>query len=126
MTKPPPPRKPPQRVSPAQLAALLAEIEKLRAEHSATQAAAQDAQAAAQETHDKVAAIHKALMVPQPGQTRSLLDRMAAVTISIESGERVGNWIVRGARVIAALGVIVAAFYAIVRFGHPPDAGGSR
>lgn len=61
------------------------------------------------ETLKLVSSIHSALMEPSPGQNRSLLDRMAAVTINIESGERVTALIVRLAGVLAAAGAILAA-----------------
>lgn len=63
---------------------------------------------ATRETHDKVADIHKALMQPSPGQEKSLLDRMALVTINVESGGRVAAIMVKIAAVLAAIGAVWA------------------
>lgn len=65
------------------------------------------------ETHRLVANLHRQLAEPQPGHTRSLIDRMAEVTIRVETGERTLSFIVRLGAALAALGAIVAA----LRFG---------
>jgi hypothetical protein len=44
---------------------------------------------------------------------------MAAVTISIESGDRSLKTVVKFAQIVGAIGVIVGGFYAAVRFGGP-------
>lgn len=54
----------------------------------------------------KIDALYKALMEPQPGQDKSLLDRMASVTIAIEGGQGVGRVLVWLAGVLVALGAI--------------------
>lgn len=54
----------------------------------------------------KIDAMYSALMERQPGQEKSLLERMAVVTVAIESGQTVGKLIVWGAGVLAAIGSI--------------------
>ena len=80
---------------------------------------AEEALALNVETHKLVRDLHKALMEPQAGYSSSLLDRMASVTISIESGDRTLKTIVKFAQIVAAIGIIVGGFYAAVRFGGP-------
>lgn len=79
-----------------------------RAEFDELKRALEAASTATKETHDKVSDIHKALMLPSPGQEKSLLDRMALVTINVESGGRVASIMVKIAAVLAAIGVIWA------------------
>ena len=55
-----------------------------------------------------VAEMHKALMQPSPGQERSLLDRMASVTINVESGGRVASIMIKIAAFLAAIGAMWA------------------
>ena len=61
------------------------------------------------QTHDMVADLHRALVEPSPGQQQGLLDRMASVTISFESGRRVGAIVVWIAGFLVALGAIVVS-----------------
>lgn len=68
-----------------------------------------DARRAAADTHAMVQALHQALMRPSPGQERSLLDRMAEVTISIESGGQVSGLLIKLAASLAAIGSLWAA-----------------
>lgn len=72
------------------------------------------------ETHDRVEKMFGALMETSPGQTMSLLDRMASATIDIESGQRVAHLIIKMAGLLTALGGIVGAAYVAVRFGSGP------
>ena len=62
------------------------------------------------ETHAMVADMHRALMVAQPGHTKSLVDRMAEVTIRVETGDRVMSLTIRVAAFLAAVGAIAAFF----------------
>lgn len=64
--------------------------------------------------------LHDALMKPQPGHSRPLLERMASVTIAAETGKAAGERVIWWAKVFAAVGAIVSGFYAAVKFGHPP------
>ena len=79
-----------------------------RAEFEALEERVAAMEKAAMETHDKVGDLHKALMEPTPGQTKSLIDRMATVTINVESGGRVASVLIKIAATLAALGVIWA------------------
>jgi len=69
------------------------------------------------DSNAKINAMFDALMVPQPGHEKSLLERMAETTIDIESGQRVGRMIVRTVGVISAISAAIATFYAAIRFG---------
>lgn len=84
------------------------------------QQAAEDATAArAQqvEVGALIRAMHTALMVPQPGHERSLLDRMASATIDFESGGRTAKLMMRGAGLVIALGGAATTLWAVVKFG---------
>ena len=60
------------------------------------------------ENHAMLSSLHAALMVPQPGQDgKGLLERMAEVTVDIESGKRTANSIVVLAKWFAAIGAVV-------------------
>ena len=60
---------------------------------------------------EKIDALYEALMVPQPGQDKSLLNRMASVTIAIEGGQGVGRIFVWIAGVLAAIGAVWAVLH---------------
>ena len=51
--------------------------------------------------------IHDALMKPQPGQSQSLLDRMAAVTNGVEGGTRTAKMVVGFLGFLAAIGISI-------------------
>lgn len=51
--------------------------------------------------------MHKALMVPQPGQDKSLVDRFAAVANGFETGERGIKFVVWVVGALAAIGISV-------------------
>ena len=51
--------------------------------------------------------VHDALMLPQPGQTKSLLDRMAAVTNGVEAGQKSAKFVIYAIALLAALGFSV-------------------
>ena len=51
--------------------------------------------------------MHKALMVPQPGQDKSLVDRFAAVANGFENGERGIRFVVWLLGILAALGISI-------------------
>lgn len=68
-----------------------------------------EARKAAADTHIMVQSLHQALLRPSPGQERSLLDRMAEVTINIESGGQVSGFLIKLAATLAAVGSIWAA-----------------
>lgn len=58
-----------------------------------------------------ITALYHKLMEPEPGETRSLLDRMASVTRAVESGGRVQSALIKGAQALAAIGAIWAAMH---------------
>ena len=49
--------------------------------------------------------LHRALMEPEPGQSKSLLNRMAEVTISVESGTKTVRMVLVVIALLAALGI---------------------
>lgn len=57
------------------------------------------------DSHKMLAELHQALMVPQYGQgDKSLLERMAEVTVAIESGDRAAESLTKWARRLAFVG----------------------
>ena len=69
---------------------------------------------------DDLHRLYETLMVPQPGHTKTLLDRMAAVTIQIESGENSMAWLARKAALGKALLWLVglcATAWAAIKLG---------
>lgn len=71
-----------------------------------------DAQTLKMDKHGaKIDALYDALMVPQPGQVTSLLNRMAAVTIAVEGGQGVGKIVIWFAGVLAAVGALWVFFH---------------
>lgn len=57
------------------------------------------------ETQKLVKELHDALMLPQPGQGKSLLERMASVTIGVESGTRTVRFVLLVLALLAAIGI---------------------
>jgi hypothetical protein len=72
------------------------------------------------ETHGRVERMYGALMETTPGQTMSLLDRMASATIDIESGQRVAHLLIKFGAVLTALGGILGGTYLAFLFGAGP------
>ena len=73
------------------------------------------------ETHAMVADMHRALMEPQLGQgDKSLVERMASVTVDIESGKRATDNIIAIARRLVAVAAFIATLAAIMKFGQFP------
>lgn len=66
--------------------------------------------AQSKETHDMVAGLSSALMQPSPGQDRSLLDRMATVTISLERGTWAGRMAIYAIGVLVSVGAAITAW----------------
>ena len=74
------------------------------------------------ENHAMLSQLHSALMVPQPGQDgKSLLGRMADVTVDIESGKRSTDNLIGIARRLAAVGAFIAVLAASLKFGEWPS-----
>ena len=66
-----------------------------------------------EDTHTMVADMHQALMIPQYGQgDKSLLKRMADVTVAIESGDRVAENLMKWAKRLTFVGTALAAIAA--------------
>lgn len=66
-----------------------------------------------QDTHKMMAELHQALMVPQFGHgDKSLLERMADVTVAIESGDRAAENLTKWAKRLAMVGTVLAAIAA--------------
>jgi hypothetical protein len=64
--------------------------------------------------------MHKALMEPQIGHgDKPLLQRMAEVTVEIESGKRTADGVLYVARWLVAIGAVIAAMLAWTNFGGP-------
>jgi hypothetical protein len=62
--------------------------------------------------------MHKALMEPQIGHgDKPLLQRMAEVTVEIESGKRTADGVLYVARWLVAIGAVIAALMAWANFG---------
>ena len=57
------------------------------------------------ETQTLVKELQDALMMTQPGQNRSLLERMAAVTIGVESGTRTARAVMLFLGFLAMVGI---------------------
>lgn len=89
------------------------EYSALVAEMAAVKEDVSEAKRMATETHDMVQAIHGKLLQTQPGQRQSLLDRMASVTIDIESGKRTGQ-------IVVALVGFALAVAAVLKWGQWP------
>ncbi len=69
------------------------------------------------DTRAMVKDLHDALMVAQPGQEKSLLERMATVTLNVESGARTMRNFGAGARAVTLILALLAAIGISFRFG---------
>ena len=73
------------------------------------------------ETHAMVADMHRALMEPQLGQgDKSLVERMASVTVDIESGKRATDNLIAIAKRLVAVAAFIAMLAAFLKFGQIP------
>ena len=73
-----------------------------------------DADTMRAQTHSMVAEIHRALMEPQYGHgEKSLLQRMADVTVAIESGDRAAETLTKWAKRLAFVGTVLGVLGAI-------------
>jgi hypothetical protein len=71
-----------------------------------------------EDTHKMVADMHRALMEPQLGQgDKSLIERMAEVTVEIESGKRTADGVLSIAKWLVGVAAAVAALAAMLKFG---------
>lgn len=98
---------PEKKLTPAQAAAL--------ALRRAEEAVAMNA-----ETHKLVKDMHQALMQPQHGYDKALIDRATEVVLEVEAGKIVGDKLARYAKVLGAILAIGAAL------GISTSIGGNR
>ena len=94
-----------------------AEVKKVAAQ-AALEAA--EALALAKKTYDMVADIHRALIDPQVGYDKGLMDRMATVTMAYERGAATGDTLIRWAKILGAISAISAALWTFFHFGQAP------
>jgi hypothetical protein len=91
------------------------QINELKRRLDAHEGRMDDADAMRAETHAMVSQIHHALMQPQYGQgDKSLLQRMADVTVAIETGDRATESLVRWLKRLAILGIAITGLGAIL------------
>jgi hypothetical protein len=115
------PRKPPEDT----LADLTAAVEamkreqaKIKADVAAASRLVADAETMRVQTFKMVHDMHQALMEPQMGHgDKPLLQRMAEVTVEIESGKRSADAVLYAARWLVAVGAIIAGLLAFTHFG---------
>lgn len=74
-------------------------------------------EASMSDMHAMVTEMYQSLMVPQPGQGASLLNRTAKVVIDIESGERTSDRAINMAQKLITLGSLGKTFALWVAFG---------
>lgn len=97
------------------------QIDALTAANEALTARIEAGEKMRNETHKMVADMHRALMEPQLGQgDKSLVERMAEVTVDIESGKRATDNLIAIARRLVAVAAFVAAIAAFLKFGQMP------
>ena len=65
-----------------------------------------------QEMSQKLDDLYRALMEPQAGQEKSLLDRVGRITVAYESGGIISGMVVRVAGFVIAIGALVATIRA--------------
>jgi hypothetical protein len=110
------------------LAEMGAAVEALKRDHASMKddvaAAARlvaDAETMRVKTFTMVHDMHQALMEPQMGHgDKPLLQRMAEVTVEIESGKRTADGVLYAARWLVAVGALIAAMVAFAQFGDKP------
>jgi hypothetical protein len=106
----------------AELTAAVDEIRKEQTKMKADVAAAARLVAEAEDmrvkTFTMVHDMHKALMEPQMGHgDKPLLQRMAEVTVEIESGKRTADGVLYAARWLVAIGAFIAGLITLMQFG---------
>jgi len=97
---------------------MMREQAKIKADVAAAARLVADAEAMRVKTFRMVQDMHTALMEPQLGQgDKPLLQRMAEVTVEIESGKRSADAILYAARWFVAIGAFFAGLFALIQFG---------
>ncbi len=99
-----------------------ARIDALEQEVAALKAHQAEADATRETILGMVTQLHTALMIPQAGQNgKSLLERMAEVTVNIESGQRTANNLLGGLKWLSGLILAAGVIYAAWKMdGQPP------
>ena len=92
------------------------EVEELKEKLAHMTTTAARVEQAAKETHDKVAQLFDALIVPEPGQEKGLLDRMAKLTTEVEGGKATAAF---GMKIIAGI-MALGAFVGSIKLGLWP------
>lgn len=92
------------------------EVADIKAAAADARLTAEEAMALSRETHQMVRDLHRALIEPQAGHDKGLLDRMATATIAWEQGGATGDAVIRAAKIIGAVGAIAAGLAAAIHF----------
>lgn len=90
------------------------QIDELKRRLDAHENRMDDADTMRAQTHTMVAEIHRALMEPQYGHgQKGLLQRMAEVTVAIESGDQAAENLTKWAKRLAFVGTLLVVMSAI-------------
>lgn len=93
-----------------QIDALKDQLEALRDQVSALERRQDVADLMRVDTHKMVSELHLALMTPQLGQgDKSMLQRIADVTVAVETGDRAAESLVKWLKRVAAIGAFLIA-----------------
>jgi septal ring factor EnvC (AmiA/AmiB activator) len=102
--------------------ALEAAVEAMRTRQDAADKVREDTHKRVQDMQGKVDAMFAALMQPQVGHgDKSLVERMAEVTVNIEAAQRTGENLGTLARWLAAMALAGGLLIALLKFGHNPN-----
>ena len=104
-----------------QMAALLERVGALESEQIAFREQLVAGEQMRADTHKMVAEMYGALMRPQIGHgEKSLVERMAEVTVDIESGKRTADNVLSIAKWLVAIAGNLAAVAALMKLGQIP------
>ena len=104
-----------------QIAALQNRIRVLEEEQEGFRAQLVAAEQLRLDTHNMVAEMYGALMKPQIGHgNKSLVERMAEVTVDIESGKRTADNVLAIAKWLVGIAAALALIAAFTKFGSIP------
>jgi hypothetical protein len=106
----------------ATVEAMKREQTKIKADVAAAARLVADAETMRVQTFKMVHDMHQALMEPQIGHgDKPLLQRMAEVTVEIESGKKTADAVLYAARWLVAVAAFVATVAAFLKFGIWPQ-----
>jgi hypothetical protein len=98
-----------------QIDALKDQMEALRDQASALERRQDVADLMRVDTHKMVSELHLALMTPQLGQgTKSMLERIADVTVAVETGDRAAETLVKWLKRLTVVGAFLVAIGAYI------------